>query len=233
MAAAADRLIDDSLETVSPELVLVDPALSTRARQSLATPVDTLARLERLLAESRSPHRAAEGAMVENADADAPALPLASTMDAIPEYERGIEDLIATPADEPARSEGTRGDPIPSPQRGPDRHERDTAEELPMPRARVGIDDLIVVPAHQETRSDGRRRAYPMLPARPSGDGNEEDATDAALRRIRERLEAEPPMKPTRPVLSIVSVASALCSVAIFAVDLKLGLAELPRWFPM
>jgi hypothetical protein len=49
-------------------------------------------------------------------------------------------------------------------------------------------------------------------------------------RRIEERFEVEAPKRASRSALSVVSVAAAWSSLAIFAADLRLGLAVLPGW---
>jgi hypothetical protein len=232
--AAADRIVDGMLETVTPELVLIDPALRANARRSLGTPEDTLARLGRLLAESRSARPAAEGetteADVERRPRSVP--PAVAGFSLAPELERGVEDLIVIPAEELAPHEGTSRHPVAPASPPADPYEVDGSEELPLPHAKNGIDDLIVLPADEKTRDEGRRRGNPMLPTLPPT-GLEEDATYFALRRISEHFEVEPPKKRTHRALSIMSVVAAVSSVAILSVDLRLGLAELPSWLPL
>jgi hypothetical protein len=52
MAAGSSLAVLERTERVSPELVLVDPALAERARSQLADPEDTVARLEALAREA-------------------------------------------------------------------------------------------------------------------------------------------------------------------------------------
>jgi hypothetical protein len=87
-------------------------------------------------------------------------------------------------------------------------------------------------PEENVAQSEHASRMYPALPAPAPGRSLRESASDAALRRIREHFEhePEPPKKRSRRALSILSVAAASCSVAVFAVDVRLGLADLPGW---
>ena len=70
-----------------------------------------------------------------------------------------------------------------------------------------------------------------MLPSPPS-DADAEDASAAVLRQIRYRTDPETPPKRRRRLLSFVSLFAAVSSMAIFAVDLQLGISELPGWLP-
>jgi hypothetical protein len=167
VAAAADRLVDDPFEIVSPELVLVDAALSAQVRSRLPVPEDTLRRLE----PGRGGWR-------------------------------------------PATS-----------------HDRGAAT-----RKSSGDEALVESPGQHVAQRRRPSRMYPTLPSPVPGLGYREDASDAVLRRIRERriedhFDDEPPKKTSRrSALRVVSVAAAWCSLVIFAVDLRLGLAELPGW---
>jgi hypothetical protein len=181
MAAAADRLVGDVFERLSPELVLVDAALSAEVRRHLEVPEDTLTRLGRLRVESRPPAsgpREIETSEPVFVDLETPG-PEAGV--GVAQHESGIEDLIVISEDEPPPSRSTS-------------------------------------------------RLYPTLPAPPRGDAEEEDATDVVLRQIRDHFEVEAPARRRRRGLSVASLAAALCAVGIFAVDVQLGLYELPRW---
>jgi hypothetical protein len=175
MAAAANRLVDDPLEIVSPELVLVDAALAAEVRRRLVVPEDTLTRLW----ASRPTETEGD---------------LGGLTEASPEIPR--PDL--------GRTSGSFSD----------------------------VQSVEVVPREEFAEIEHGSRMYPTLPAPAPGHSFRGDATDAVLRRISQRLglEVEPPKKPSRRVLSIVSSAAACCSLAMLAVDLRLGLWELPGW---
>ncbi len=72
MAAAHDVFVPAELEIMSPELVLVDPRLSTRARKLLADPGETLARMGRRPSQShaRELESAANADLASSSDED-------------------------------------------------------------------------------------------------------------------------------------------------------------------
>ena len=189
MAAAADRLAGDVLEHMSPELVLVDPALYEDVRRQLVVPDDTIARIERMRIDSRSSAHPDE---VEGA----------------PKPE--LDQIPAQPELVPI-----------------------TAGAVEVGQRDVGIDDLIVVPTQHVEQPETTRRYYPTLPSPPEG-ARFEDATDAVLRQIRDHFEPEPPTTQRRPhrLLSLESTFAALASVAMYSVDVHLGLSYLPSWIP-
>jgi hypothetical protein len=166
---------------VSPELVLVDAALSEEVRRRLVIPDDTLTRLG-----GRGDHP--------------PDIVVAADQDEL--------ELVGPPAASEVSDLRITGDESSS--------YSETLDTTP----------------HDFAQNEGASRMYPVLPAPAPGRSLREGASDAALRRIGELFddEPEPSKKRSRRALSTVSVAAASCSVAVFAVDLRLGLADLPGW---
>jgi hypothetical protein len=228
MAAAADRLLGDALETVSPELVLVDAALSAELRQRLQAPDDTLARIGRTRIESHPSVHPADVAVEQEVKVaeGAPAQP-----EPLP-VQVGIDDLLVIPTADANSAEPEEAATI-----------EDAYAETSSPRLQetdlagahhpAGVDDLIVAAADEPAETKRASRTYPPLP-HPPDDADDEDATDVVLRQIRDHFEPEAPARRRRRrrLVSFVSLFAALCSTAVFAVDLQLGLLELPRWFP-
>jgi hypothetical protein len=233
MAAAADRRPDDVLEQVSPELVLVDAALAEEMRRRLAVPDDTLLRIGRTRTEQRLSVHVAEVGCGEATEVEKDALaggephPVLPRDIGVAHHDVGIEDLIVLPEDEPSSAPPaplvTQDEGVTRPVAAP--------EDTVAPRV-SGLDDLIVVPAEDRAEPRG---SYPALPS-PSTDADEEDTTAVVLRQIRYRIEPDAPAKRRprrRRLLSFVSPFAALTSMAIFAVDLQLGVSELPHWLPI
>ena len=204
MAAAADRLAGDVFERVSPELVLVDAALAEEVRRRLHVPDDTAARIGGMGIESRlSVHVAevgVEGDTVEEKDAlagdEIPPVPAAAFEEE--HGDLGIEDLIVIP------EEDVRGVPprllmVPS---------DDVAQQVPEPEEIVearDADDVIVVPAADRAQPQNTTGSFPTLPS-PSSDADGENATDVALRLIRDHIQHEtPPKRGRRRFLSFGS----------------------------
>jgi hypothetical protein len=229
MAAAADRLLGDVFERVSPELVLVDAALAEEMRRRLDVPDDTLVRIGRMRIEPRLPVHAAEFADGDETEVEKSALagaePLPVPATALEDVHRDvdIEDLIVLP----------EGDPPSFPPTllvAPDECVTRLAaapKETVAPRV-SGLDHPMVVPAEDQAEPRG---SYPRLPS-PSSDADEEDASSVVLRQIRYHTEPDTPPKRRRRLLSFVSVFAALSSMAMFAVDVQLGVSELPHWLP-
>ena len=198
MAAAVDRLTGDLLERVSPELVLVDAALAEEARRRLDVPDDTAASLERVGIEPRLPVYAAEigveGETEEEEDAlagdEIPPLPAAVFDEEHGDH--GIQDLIVIPEDDPRSVAAT-----------PILPNEDVPPRVPEPEETVAAgdsdaDDLVVVPAGGRAHPPSTTRSFPPLPS-PPNDADEENATDAVLRLIRDHIEDETPPKRRRP----------------------------------
>jgi hypothetical protein len=195
MAAAADRLAGDVLERVSPELVLVDAALAEEARRRLDVPDDTAPSIGGLDIEPRLSVDVAEVG-VEGVEKDALAgdklLPVPGAAFEEEHGALGIEDLIVIPEEDP-QSEPPRLLIVPN----------DEPEEIIAARD-PDADDVIVVPADGRAQPQGTSRSFPPLPS-PSSDADEEDATDAVLRVIRDHIEHEAPPKRRRRFLSFGS----------------------------
>jgi hypothetical protein len=232
MAAAADRFAGDVLERVSPELVLVDTALAEEMRRRLRVPDDTLARIARGIEPRMSVHVAevdidGETEAEENALAAGELAPMLASAVAVEHHDLGIEDLIVLPDEDPPSVPPTL---LVVPDEG-------ITQLVPEPdeivTARVsGIEDSTVVPAEDRAQPQSKRRTYPALPS-PSSDADEEDATDVVLRVIRDHIEHEtPPKRRRRWLLSFASLFAAFSSIAILAVQLRLGVYELPHWLP-
>ena len=229
MAAAADRLVGDVIENVTPELVLVDAALGAQVRDQLPVPDDTLTRLRRPRGDEHPTTQPAGIAIAEHHHLG-PAPP--------EELELGIDDLIVTTAEERSRTERTTNGVYPQvaallavsdkalPPDVPELEKRPVATDL-------GIDDLIVIPEGEHVEKEGSSRMYPALPTRPPADPYEEDATDVALRQIREHIEPDEATRPRHRKLDVVSVVAALSAAAILALDVQLGVLELPGWLPL
>lgn len=215
MAAAADRLYGDGLEAVSPELVLVDPDLRVWARDRLVVRDETVA------ADEATP-----------LDEPSPLNPVAPQLLVVPDDPAAEEQVPV--------HRGSRMYPV-FPVRS--RQSLLGAESSPLslvaPQLLVedlrGVEDLIVPPVEEQAPVQSGSRMYPALPARPPGSPLEEDATDVALRQIREHMQPERPVrrKPRHRILSTVSVAAALSSVTLLAVDVQLGVVELPHWLAL
>jgi hypothetical protein len=231
MAAAADRHPGDVLERVSPELVLVDAALAEEMRRRLDVPDDALDRIGTTRIEPRLSVHVAEvgvGADVENsalAGGELPPAPAAALE--VAHHDVGIEDLIVLPED---GSPSVPPAPLVAPEEGVMRLVASPKETVAERERLSGLDDPISVPAEDRAEPRG---SYPMLPSPPS-EADEEDVTAVVRRHIRHHpIEPERPAKRRRRrLLSVVSLFAALSSMAIFAVDVQLGVSELPHWLP-
>ncbi len=226
MAAAADRHLGDLFERVSPELVLVDAALAEEMRRRLDVPDDTLVRIARM---RLSLHVAEVGVgeeteVEENPLAGCVPLPVPATDFEVAQRDVGIDDLIVVPESDPPTVASAF---LAAPDECVTRRLVAAPQETVAPRV-SGLDHLLVVPAGDRAEPRG---SYPMLPSPPS-DADAEDASAVVLRQIRYRTDPETPPKRRRRLLSFVSLFAAVSSMAIFAVDLQLGISELPGWLP-
>lgn len=200
MAAAADRLVGEVLECVSPELVLVDAALAEEARRRLDVPHDKAASTGR---EGIAPRLFVDVAAVEveveadgetETEEDAVAgeeiLPVPAAALEEEHCYLGIEDLIVIPEDDPL-SVPPMLIVVPN---------DDVTQRSPEPEeilAARDADDVIDVPADGRAQSQSTSQSFPPLPS-PSSDADEEDATDVVLRLIRDQMEHKTPSKRRR-----------------------------------
>jgi hypothetical protein len=78
----------------------------------------------------------------------------------------------------------------------------------------------------------GHSSLCPALPAPEPGDEDAFDATDAALRRIRENFTVEPQetRRRFRRGFTAASGASALCASLVLVADVQFGVAQLSAW---
>ena len=96
------------------------------------------------------------------------------------------------------------------------------------------VDDEPNVDVLDEARFEGGHRgSMPVLPS-PEADGlDTAEATEAALKRIRERLELESALAPTKRFRTGFTVASGggiACALLTLTIDVRLGVAQLPGW---
>ena len=236
MAAAADRPAGDLFERVSPELVLVDAALSEEMRRRLDVSDDTLARIGRMRIDPRVSIQVAEVEVEVDEESEAEnngvagreLLPVPATALEVAHHDTGIKDLIVIPEDDLPSVPPTL---LVVPDEGVTRLVPPESEEIVASRV-TEIDDLVVVPAEDRAHPQSTSRSFPPLPS-PSSDADGENATDVALRQIRDHFEPEtPPKRRRRRLLSFVSLFAALSSIAIFALYPQLGVSELPHWLP-
>ena len=202
MAAAADRLAGDVFDRVSPELVLVDAALAEEVRRRMGAPDDTLARVERMDIEPRLRAQVDEVERDEETGGEANAV-AGGDPHSLPAFaievghrDLGIDDLIVIPEDD-LRNVPPALVVVPSKEVTQRVVEPETFAEL-VPE----VDDVIVVPAAGRTQPRSTHQSYPTLPS-PSDDADEEDATDAVLRLIRDHIGREAPTKRRRLLLRL------------------------------
>ena len=93
------------------------------------------------------------------------------------------------------------------------------------------FDHIVEVVEHTPAQSKQTSSHYPVLPA-PEHEEEAIEETDAALRRIRERLTEELPAseRKLRRPFTLASGASAVFSLGVLALDVQLKVAQLPDW---
>ena len=236
VVAAAPHLFDDFL-VASPELALVDVDLAAQLREDIRTgeefrprvvarpefgllnPVELAGEVGEAvedvveLPEYVVPHDDValdvEPVVVALDIAAAPPV-----VDELPE----LPDYVIAPEELPNEiEEGTAFLDVASAPPAPD-------EVLDLPDYVVRADDLVV---EEPSTSD-----YPVLP--DLGEASEAlEETDVALRKIREQLASEEPSPRHRRLRRGFVAASglgAVAALAVFAVDVQLGVATLPSW---
>jgi hypothetical protein len=204
----AAPLLTDDAPTASPELALVDPELAERLRSALAGPQ-----------RWHAPRRSSDAAPGEAATAieseerspieTAPGLD-GATVD--------TTEIVSSDEAQPFAAPSTL--PIPAEPAG---HETDAF----LLSIEAGAE---LAERHQSDVAEAAGlNDYPTLPA--SGDLDEAvEETDAALRRMREHLTSDEPLRRPRRVGRSVTVAAGICAVgavAVLAADAQLGLATL------
>jgi hypothetical protein len=165
MVVAADRL-DDQRYGVSPELVLVDAALSAEVRHLLVVPEDTLGRLER------------DGDRRRRASQEAAPLPEPTDFGLTEhEHTESSEDDFAVPE---SGQHATASDSETLQPAAPAPEPAD-----PIRRQDVASAGQVIEHVTPDESAHGQRASntYPALPS-PPPEGLQEDATDAVLRLI-------------------------------------------------
>ena len=252
MAVPANLLAEAPL--ASPELALVDPELAAELRRTYSPFEDRWlrppARVENASAESEEP-----SAQPESADDDGQA----GSRDAEPLQH---EFTVATPPEQ-APTEELRPSSLYPVLPAPEREEVGFEDsQTPPPESfgevsaksddatalwavaevlreaeavaeRVFVDEyLTATPEHMP--AEGRTTShYPVLPA-SEADANATDATDAALRRIREGLteadESQSRKRRIRRGFTLGSGVVAAFAVAALGADVQPQVAQLPSW---
>ena len=250
MAVAVDLLA----QLASPELALVDPELAAELRSTLSPVEDRWlrppARVEDASAESEDPPvRLADDAGYA-ASRDTQRLHDDEFIVATPPEQ--------TPAEEPRLSSHYPVLPAPKPEEASfeespprsgariDEASAESDDDASALRAvtevlrkaeavaeRVLVDEHVTTMPDQTPAEDRTRSHYPVLPA-SDADAEATDATDAALRRIREGL-AEADASPSRKRrirrgFTLASGVVAACAVAALGADVRLHVAQLPSW---
>lgn len=219
----------------SPELALVDADLAAELRRTLSPVEDSWPR----------PPSRVENASTE-AEEDAPAQ-LESAGDSghaeSPDAERLHDDehLVSTPEQTPAEElrpssyfpvlpapePEEEGSPLPL--ASFDEASAESADDTPS-----WWEDIVVVP-EQTPVQEQRSSHYPVLPAPEQGPERFEE-TDAALRRIRERMnesdESPAGKNRLRRHFTLGSGVVAMCALGVFAADAELQVGQLPHWLP-
>ena len=232
-----NRLAGDA-PLASPELALVDADLAAELRRTLSPVEDSWPR----------PPSHVENAPAE-AEEDAPA-PLESAGDSGHAESRDAEQLhddehvVSTSEQTPAEAlpPSSYFPVLPAPE-----PEDAAFEDSPLPLASFDEaseeseddtpawwEDIVVVP-EQTPVQEQRSSHYPVLPTPEQGPERFEE-TDAALRRIRERMndsdESPAGKNRLRRHFTLGSGVVAMCALGVFAVDAELQVGQLPSWLP-
>ena len=250
MAVAVDLLA----QRASPELALVDPELAAELR-SMLSPVEDRwlrppARVEDASAESEDPPVRLANDAGYAASGDTQRLHDDEFIVATPPEQTPAEEtplsshspVLPAPKPEEASFEE-------SPPRSGARIDEASAEsdddasalravteilrEAEAVAERVHVDEHVTTTPDQTPAEDRTRSHYPVLPA-SDADAEATDATDAALRRIREGI-AEADASPSRKRrirrgFTLASGVVAARAVAALGADVQLHVAQLPSW---
>jgi hypothetical protein len=102
------------------------------------------------------------------------------------------------------------------------------------PRLAVGARALLSDPEDTLARLGqgfpGSQAEPPLLAWKVDPASSADEEVGAALRRITELSEVEPPQRRRRRLVGVVSLMAAWSAVAVFVADLQLGLYEWPAW---
>jgi hypothetical protein len=251
MAVAADPLVDAPL--ASPELALVDPKLAADLRRT-HSPADDRWLRPRAPVEDASAEGEATPAQLESGD-DAEHAASGNA-----EQTHDQESIVATPPEQTFSQElrpNSRYPVLPAPE-----PEEVAFADSPTPltnfdeasvdddddtsaawwavaevlrEAEAGAEQVLVDEYIAATPDEAQTTShYPVLPALPDAEAT--DATDVALRRIRESL-SEADKSPSgkrriRRAFMLGSGVVAVCAVAALGADVQLQVAHLPSWIP-
>lgn len=257
MAVAANRLVGEA-PLVSPELALVDAELAAELRRTLSPVEDSWLRPPARVEDASAESEKDASAQLESVDDSG------HTESRDAEQLLGDEYIVSTPEHAPAvELRPSSHDPVlPAPEPGetafedsPPRPEAsfdeasveseddapaqwDVADILRETEPRAGqllVDEYIVAVPEGTPVQEQRSSHYPVLPA-PEPEREAIEETDAALRRIRERLNEsnESPARKgrLRRAFTLASGVIAMCALGVFAVDAQLQVGQLPSWLP-
>ena len=240
VVAAAPHLFDDFL-VASPELALVDVDLAAKLREDIRTGEEfrprTVARPEFRLLHSVEiagdvgeddegvvdvdelpeyvvPHDEVDldvEPVVVTLEVSSAATPVGPELSELPDYVVATEEMADVVGGGAAFREVALDPPA-------------SEDASDLPDYIVRADDVVL---EEQTISD-----YPVLPDLGAASEALEE-TDVALRKIREHMASEEPSRRHRRVRKgfiAVSGLGAVAALAVFAVDVQLGVATLPGW---
>jgi hypothetical protein len=211
--AAADFL---ATRQVSPELVLVDPALGEELRLSLDNPPASTAVAVHVVSIPPADLERDETVVVEVAAAAAES---SSDVDASGLIVGAIDDNADEPETTPAS---------PAPPTAVSSSVDDEARTAPPDHGDTS--DLIVGSADDAAHGSEAASGYPSLPAPEDAEVDPMEAAEAALREIRARMTIDAPetRRLVRTRFTVALGGSALCAVAALVAHVHYGIAQLP-----
>ena len=240
---------------MSPELALVDAELAAELRRTLSPVEDSWPRPSARVEDASTESEKHAPAQLESADdvghAESPnvvQLHVDESIVSTPE-QTPAEELRPSSHDPflPVSEEVAFEDSPPRPLASIDEACAESEDDAPAqwdvadilreaePRAeQLLVDEYIVAVPEQTPAQEQRSSHYPVLPA-PEPEREAIEETDAALRRIRERLnESDEPTRKSRlrRPFTLASGVIAMCALGVFAVDAELQVGQLPSWLP-
>jgi hypothetical protein len=237
VAVAADLLVGDA-PLASPELALVDAELAAELRRTLSPIEDRWKRppppVEDVSAESEE-HAPAQLDSADDAEAE---LGDAEHLDdpglSSPDVEK--DDLEGSTLHRSNRVENAPGATEGGASASDQWSMEDERREVVGDDEPLLVDDDINTPDPTRAEEEQTRSHYPALPA-PEPDAEATDDTDAAFRRIRERLrdadKAPSHKRRLRRGFTLASGVVAACTVAALGANVQLQLAQLPSWLQL